>query len=96
MKIGDTVLFYHSQEDHRIMGVMKVIEEAHPDPTTSDARWISVTFEPVKTFANPVLLSEIRQNPELAGVGSIIQPRLAVMHLTKSEFARIIEMGKSV
>lgn len=94
MKIGDAVLFYHSQEENRVMGVMKVIQEAHPDPTTSDPRWISVTFEPVETFINPVLLAEIKQNPELAGIGLIMQPRLAVMILTKPEFSRIIEMGK--
>lgn len=95
MKMGDAVLFYHSQEDHRIMGVMKVIQEAHPDPTTSDPRWISVTFEPVETFTNPVLLVEIKQDSELAGIGLIIQPRLAVMCLTIPEFSRIIEMSKS-
>lgn len=48
MKLGDNVLFYHSQEGNYNMGKMKVIEEAQQDKTTSDPKWVSVTFEPIK------------------------------------------------
>jgi predicted RNA-binding protein with PUA-like domain len=33
IKVGDEVLFYRSQEGTEIMGVMKVIEEAHQAKT---------------------------------------------------------------
>jgi predicted RNA-binding protein with PUA-like domain len=32
MHIGDQVLFYHSQEERAIVGILEVTREAYPDP----------------------------------------------------------------
>jgi predicted RNA-binding protein with PUA-like domain len=90
MQLNDEVLFYHSQEGNSIMGKMKVIAIAHQDPTTADPKWLSVTFEPVETFDKPIALSQIRECRELAHIGLIKQPRLAVMSLTKSDLEIIM------
>lgn len=89
MKLNDEVLFYHSQEGNCIVGKMKVIEEAHQDKTTTDTRWLSVTFEPIETFKKPVSLQRIKEIKELENIGLIKQPRLAVMKLCKEEFKLI-------
>jgi predicted RNA-binding protein with PUA-like domain len=89
MKLGDEVLFYHSQEGNCVMGIMKVIEEAHQDKTTVDSRWVSVTFEPIESFEKPVSLQKIKETNGLESIGLIKQPRLAVMKLSENEF-RII------
>ncbi len=89
MKLNDEVLFYHSQEGNCIVGKMKVIEEAHQDKTTSDTRWLSVTFEPIETFDKPVSLHRIKEIKELENIGLIKQPRLAVMKLSSEEFKLI-------
>ena len=86
MRLGDVVLFYHSQEGNCVMGKMKVIEEAHQDKTTDDARWVSVTFEPVMTLATPISLSSIKNTNGLENIGLIKQPRLAVMPISNAEF----------
>ena len=74
------------------MGVMKVIEEAHQDKTTDDARWVSVTFEPIESFSKPISLQLIKGTKELENIGLIKQPRLAVMVLTVEEFTLISNM----
>ncbi|MEZ4988525.1 MAG: EVE domain-containing protein [Saprospiraceae bacterium] len=89
MKLDDKVLFYHSQEGNCVMGIMKVIEEAHQDKTTDAPQWVSVTFEPIDSFKTPVALHIIKQTDGLENIGLIKQPRLAVMKLTENEF-RII------
>lgn len=86
MKIGDEVLFYHSQKENCIMGKMKVIEEAHQDKTTNDPRWVSVTFEPVVTFEKSIPLHWIKQQEMLMNISLIKQPRLSVMKLEKTEY----------
>jgi len=86
MRLNDEVLFYHSQEGNCIMGKMKVIEEAHQDSSTADARWLSVTFEPIESFDKPVSLSFIKSAEILADIGLIKQPRLSVMPITKQAF----------
>lgn len=92
MKIGDEVLFYHSQEGNCIMGKMKVIEEAHQDKTTDDIRWISVTFEPIESLNTPIDLSVIKATKGLENIGLIKQPRLAVIKLGKEEFDLILSL----
>jgi len=92
MKLDEEALFYHSQKDNCIMGKMKVIEEAHQDKTTDDSRWVSVTFEPLGTFENPVTLAQIKKVTGLANIGLIKQPRLAVMPLKTEEFREIISL----
>jgi predicted RNA-binding protein with PUA-like domain len=89
MKLGDEVLFYHSQEGNCIMGSMKVIEEAHQDKTTADTKWVSVTFEPIESFEKPIALEKIKSIKALENIGLIRQPRLAVMKLTDLEFEMI-------
>ncbi len=92
MRIGDEVLFYHSQVGNCVMGKMKVIEEAHQDKTTIDERWVSVTFEPVRSFNNPVDLRKIKQVQELKNIGLIKQPRLSVMSLNEEEYLTIYNL----
>lgn len=89
MRLGDEVLFYHSQQGNCIMGKMKVIKEAHQDKTTSDERWVSVTFEPIETLQTPVSLNQMKATAGLEKIGLLKQPRLAVMGLKQVEFERI-------
>ena len=90
MRLGDEVLFYHSQEGNCVMGKMKVVAEAHQDNTTADERWVSVTFEPIDTLKQPISLSQIKVIKGLENCGLVKQPRLSVMKLEKEEFGRIV------
>lgn len=92
MLLGDQVLFYHSQIDNKIMGLMEVYKEAHQDKTTNDIRWVSVTFKPAKSFEKPIPLSDIKNVYELKDIGLIKQPRLSVVKINYKEFNKIIEL----
>jgi len=95
MKIGDAVLFYHSNEGLTVVGIARVITEAYQDPTTDDPRWVVVEVEPVETFKQPVPLSEMKQDQRLQNLGLIKQGRLSVMPLTKEEFTLIVSRGRA-
>jgi predicted RNA-binding protein with PUA-like domain len=92
MKLNDEVLFYHSQEGNCIMGKMKVTAEAHQDKTTIDAKWVSVTFEPIESFEKPISLQRIKETNSLGNIGLVKQPRLAVMKLKKEEYDLILSL----
>ncbi len=96
MQLNDEVLFYHSQEGNSIMGKMKVIEEAHQDKTTDDARWVSVTFEPIESFKKPIALSQIKATKELENIALIKQPRLAVMSIKKEEYEILLSIANGL
>jgi len=93
MRKGDVVLYYHSQQELQVVGVMQVVREAFPDPTSSDPKWLTVTFSPVKTLATPVSLQTIRSVAVLTKTALIRQPRLSIMPLTQSQFDKIIALS---
>lgn len=94
MNLGNRVLFYHSQKERQIMGEMKVVEEAHQDFTTSDERWVSVTFEPVTNFEHPVTLTQLKEDGGFEELGLIRQPRLSVMPVEEELYDKILEMAR--
>ena len=94
MQVGDEVLFYHSQQEQAIVGRLRVLKPAHPDPTTVDARWLSVTFMPVAALPRPLPLAELRTVPARAGLGLLRQPRLAVMPLTETEYQTLLTLSE--
>ena len=93
MKKGDLVLFYHSNEGKEVVGVARVIKESYPDPTTDDERWVVVDVEPVKAFAEPVTLAQIKDDARLREIPLVKQSRLSVMPMPKPAFDRIVKLG---
>jgi predicted RNA-binding protein with PUA-like domain len=94
MRKGDSVLFYHSVVGKEIVGMAKVIREAHPDPTATEGDWSAVDLAPEKALPRPVTLDEIKGNPKLKGMALLRLSRLSVQPVTRAEFAEIIRMAK--
>lgn len=95
MAVGDLVLYYHSNEGKEVVGVAKVKKSAYQDPTTDDERWVVVDIVPVKAFAAPVTLQDIKASSKLSEVALIKQSRLSVMPIEKKHFDVILKMGKT-
>ncbi|MDP3684000.1 MAG: EVE domain-containing protein, partial [Ignavibacteria bacterium] len=93
MRVGDLVLFYHSNEGKAVVGIAKVIKESYQDPTTEDPNWVVVDLEPIESLKNPVTLEVIKADPRLQNIGLVKQGRLSVMGMKVEEFDRIVELG---
>ena len=93
MKLGDLGFFYHSVNEKRIVGVVEVCAEAHPDSTTDDPRWECVDVKAVAPFPRPVTLAEIRDAPRLSELALVRQSRLSVVPVSEAEWRLICEMG---
>jgi len=61
MKVGDSVLFYHSGKEKSVVGVAEVHKSAYADPTANDAQWVAVDLRPVKQLDAAVPLAAIRK-----------------------------------
>jgi len=85
MRLGDPVLFYQSQQNQAIVGLLEVAREAYPDPTSADPRWLTCDFAPVRSL-KPISLSVLRAEPRLAGLALLRQPRLAVMPIVEHDW----------
>jgi predicted RNA-binding protein with PUA-like domain len=110
MKIGDQVLFYHSNaEVTGVVGLCEIVKEGYPDFTAFDPEdshfdpksklenptWIMVDIKIVKKLNRPVTLQEIKQNSKLQDMKLVQRGnRLSVMPIEKKEFNAIIKLSE--
>ncbi|ERP86621.1 hypothetical protein Q670_05485 [Alcanivorax sp. P2S70] len=101
MKIGDSVLIYHSScAKPAIVGEARVTRAPYPDPsqflpdhpgfdarsTQSSPRWYQVDITFRTRYANPVYLKQLKVNPEFADMELVVRPRLSVQKLTDRQY----------
>jgi predicted RNA-binding protein with PUA-like domain len=93
MKKGDSVLFYHSVSEKRVVGLARVERESYPDPTANEGDWSAVDLGPISALTNPVSLDQIKADKILRTMPLVRQSRLSVTPLTPEQFERLIELG---
>ncbi|MBS1781984.1 MAG: EVE domain-containing protein [Bacteroidetes bacterium] len=93
MKIGDKVLFYHSNEGLAIVGIAEVVKEAYQDPTTEDVNWVVVDLKPLQPLPKSVSLSVIKQTKELENMDLVRLSRLSVSIVKEKEFKKVLKLG---
>lgn len=109
MKIGDEVIFYHSNaKPPSAVGVARVCKEAYPDKfqfdkkskyydaksKKEDPRWSMVDVTFVERFDEEVSLQALKDDPALEGM-LVTQKgsRLSVQPVEKKHFKRVLKMG---
>lgn len=109
MKIGDYVLFYHSNfKPPHVAGIAKVCREGYPDHTAQDVnskyydpkasadnpRWIMVDIEPVMKFDSFVSLQEIKDNPKCEDMLLVKKgQRLSIQPVEEFHFRIVLDMA---
>lgn len=93
MKIGDLGFFYHSNIGLEIVGVLKVIALAHPDPTDDTGKWECVDVVAVADLPKPVSLATAKATPALASMSLVTTTRLSVQPVTPAEWRTVCKMG---
>lgn len=110
MKVGDLVLFYHSNsKPPGVAGLAVVSKPAEPDPTQFDKkskyydeksskdspRWHCVEVKYKKKFKNYISLENIREVKSLADMMVIKKgSRLSIQPVTKKEYETICKLGE--
>ena len=87
MKKGEQAFFYHTGKERAIVGIVRVVGEAHPDST--DAAWSAVDVAAVKKLPTPVTLDDIMADQRLKGMALVRLARLSVQPVSDAEW-RII------
>ncbi len=109
MKVGDEVLFYHSNANPPgVAGVARVVKAGYPDPFAFDPesryhdprsdpenpRWFLVDIEFMEVFGEVVSLEEIKATPSLGEMVLVKRARLSVQPVAREEFKIIRKMGR--
>jgi predicted RNA-binding protein with PUA-like domain len=93
MKVGDPILFYHSNEGKEVVGLAKVSKEHYPDPTTEEEAWVVINLVPVELFPKTVTLAQIKADPRLKGMDLVRLSRLSVVAVKPEEFDIIVALA---
>jgi predicted RNA-binding protein with PUA-like domain len=108
MKAGDVGFFYHSNTKRPgIVGVFRVVKEAHPDATAWEAghpyfddksskdapRWDAVDVEFVRRLPRMVSLAEIKADSALASMQLLTRARLSVSEVSPEEWSHILALS---
>ena len=94
MKSGDLCFFYHSNEDKKIIGIVKIIKSAFIDPTDKENKFVAVKVAYYKDLIEPVSLADIKENKEISHLPLIKQSRLSVMPIDSKSWKIICKMGR--
>ena len=96
MKKGDLCFFYHSNIGKEIVGIVKIVKRAFPDPTDKTKKFVAVQVRFVDKLRYPVSLENIKKTKELKDLALIKQSRLSVMSVDTKHWKIILNMSKLV
>ena len=86
---GDHVLYYHTGKEKAIVGEMRVLEGPKADPNDTDPKAVVVKVAPVKAWAKPLSLHQIKADSGLAGWELVRLPRLSVVPVSPEQWERL-------
>ena len=93
MRVGDRAFFYHSGPARAIVGVVKVVRAAFPDP--QDPRWLAVEVAPARALARPVGLAEVKSDKRFTGSALVRKPRLSVQPVAEAHWKAILALSEA-
>ncbi|MCJ7787633.1 MAG: EVE domain-containing protein [Methyloceanibacter sp.] len=91
MKRGDLAFFYHTGEEKAVVGIVKVVKEAHPDSTDPSGQWDCVDVAALADLPRPVTLAEIKA--KLKDMALARNPRLSVQPVSEAEWRKVCALG---
>jgi predicted RNA-binding protein with PUA-like domain len=108
MKVGDGVLFYHSNaEPSGIVGMAEIVKTGYPDHTAFDPKdkhydpkskkdsptWYMVDIKHIKTFKKMLTLEQLHHVPDLEKMALLQKgSRLSVQPVTQREWDIITQL----
>ncbi len=95
MKMGELGFFYHTGEEKRIVGIVKVTALAHPDSTDPEGKWSCVDVAAVAPMPEPVTLAQVKAEPKLKDMALVKQARLSVQPVTDAGMGAYLQDGRN-
>ncbi|KAJ1662698.1 hypothetical protein IW140_006195 [Coemansia sp. RSA 1813] len=110
MKLGDKVLFYHSNcKAPGVAGIASIVREGYPDHTAFDPdhpyydpksvkespKWFMVDVKYESKFNEVLTLAQLKMHGELKEMALIKRGRLSVQPVRKSEYDFIVNLANN-
>jgi predicted RNA-binding protein with PUA-like domain len=93
MRKGELGFFYHTGAEKAVVGIVKIVKEAHPESTDPTGQWECVDVAAVAALPRPVTLAEIKANPKLKDMVLARVSRLSVQPVSPQEWSIICKLA---
>ncbi len=90
MRVGDLCLFYHTGKEKAVVGIVKVVKEAYPDPSDETGKFLMMDVEYYKEVKQHLTLEQIKKNSRFKDFYLCTHSRLSVMPVTQEQWNFII------
>ncbi len=95
IKKGDLVLFYHTGDERKIVGIMEVISDPYPNPKEDNKRFIVFDVKYKKSLKRPITLDEMKKQKKFQNWELIRISRLSVMPVPQQIWDTIIDISQN-
>jgi len=95
MKKGDQALFYHTGDEKRAVGIIKITKDPYPNPKEDDKRFVAMDVKPIARLKRPVTLDEIKKDSIFKNWELVRISRLSVMPVPQKLWDAIIKKSKN-
>jgi predicted RNA-binding protein with PUA-like domain len=95
VKKGDLVFYYHTGGEKAVVGIMKAVGDAYPDPADLAGRLYAVDVAPSRKLKRPVTLAEVKADRRFADFALARLPRLSVMPVTDAQWQAIEDLSNT-
>ncbi len=75
-----------------MIGVAEVVTQPYPDPKLDDAKRVVVQVRAIRRVAQPITLTQIKQDENFEGFDLLRLSRLSVVPVSESHWQRLVQL----
>jgi predicted RNA-binding protein with PUA-like domain len=91
---GDEAMVCETGDEPRIVGIVRIVSDAYPDPQQDGPEYMTVDVEVVGRLDRPVALDDILDHPDFRDLDIEELGELSVVPLTPRQWERLLEMSR--
>lgn len=98
VKKGDSIFFYQTGDEKRVVGIMKATSNAYSKDSSADldsSKEIAVDVAPMHHLKNPVSLATIKSDPRFKDFVLVKFSRLSVMPVSDKQWEWILKLSEN-
>ena len=98
VKKGDSIFFYQTGDEKKIVGIMKAASNAYPKDKSADldsSKEIALDVVPVQRLKNSISLATIKADPRFKDFMLVKFSRLSVMPVSDKQWEWILKLSEN-
>ncbi len=94
MQAGDLAFFYHTGEEHRCFGILRLMSAAHGDSTDESGQWLSVDVAVFLRLIAQIPLSLVKNDARVKSFAERVETGASIQPVSDEEWAIICELAE--